>query len=144
MCVCCFCTKIDLFPGLHLSPHPVKHCQRTVKTLWNWDIASFFLFFMLIAWQFWFHLLRTGIKDPEVGNDTVGKLKAGTAGFLVEIENRRSIKVCSSTSFMALYLWWHVVILLLHASTIMGWALFKLNTCYWYHGNWTGSSLLFF
>ncbi|KAH9708012.1 Ureide permease 1 [Citrus sinensis] len=47
-------------------------------------------------------LPENGIKDPEVGNDTVGKLKAGTAGFLVEIENRRSIKVFGKSILIGL------------------------------------------
>ncbi|KAH9772403.1 Ureide permease 1 [Citrus sinensis] len=47
-------------------------------------------------------LPENGIKDPEVGNDTVVKAKAGTAGFLVEIENRRSIKVFGKSILIGL------------------------------------------
>lgn len=31
-------------------------------------------------------------KDPESGSDSVQKAKAGTAAFLIELEQRRSIK----------------------------------------------------
>lgn len=34
-----------------------------------------------------------GAKDLEKGSGSVEKAKAGTAGFLIELENRRSIKV---------------------------------------------------
>lgn len=53
---------------------------------------------MCIALQLQPYFMWTGTKDPESGNGSVGKAKAGTAHFLVELENRRAIKVCSSTS----------------------------------------------
>ena len=40
----------------------------------------------------------------ENGSSTPEKAKAGTADFLVELENRRSIKVCGST--------WHSFLLM--------------------------------
>lgn len=44
------------------------------------------------------YFVWTGTEDPERGNGIVGKAKAGTAHFLVELENKRAIKVCSSTA----------------------------------------------
>ncbi|KAJ4710745.1 Ureide permease [Melia azedarach] len=42
------------------------------------------------------------IKDPEIGNGTVEKAKAGTAGFLIELENRRAIKVFGKSILIGL------------------------------------------
>ncbi|ONI30986.1 hypothetical protein PRUPE_1G286600 [Prunus persica] len=41
-------------------------------------------------------------KDLENGNDPAQKAKAGTAGFLVQLENRRSIKVFGKSTFIGL------------------------------------------
>lgn len=54
------------------------------------------LYELCIFFQCWISIAAP--KDPENGNDPVQKAKAGTAGFLVQLENRRSIKVVGSTS----------------------------------------------
>lgn len=38
-------------------------------------------------------MILVGMKDLENGISTLEKAKAGTAGFLIELENRRAIKV---------------------------------------------------
>ncbi|KAK1551604.1 hypothetical protein Q3G72_001129 [Acer saccharum] len=43
-----------------------------------------------------------GTKDLENGNDTATRAKAGTAHFLVEIENRRAIKVFGKSTLIGL------------------------------------------
>ncbi|XVE74340.1 hypothetical protein DITRI_Ditri12bG0009300 [Diplodiscus trichospermus] len=42
------------------------------------------------------------VKDMENGNGTTEKAKAGTADFLVELENRRAIKVFGKSTFIGL------------------------------------------
>ncbi|KAM7487501.1 hypothetical protein LguiB_024985 [Lonicera macranthoides] len=43
-----------------------------------------------------------GTKDLENGISTLEKAKAGTAGFLIELENRRAIKVFGKSTFIGL------------------------------------------
>ncbi|KAK4841733.1 hypothetical protein QYF36_009591 [Acer negundo] len=45
---------------------------------------------------------ENGTKDLENGNDTAARAKAGTAHFLVEIENRRAIKVFGKSTLIGL------------------------------------------
>lgn len=47
-------------------------------------------------------LSEKGTKDPERGNGIVGKAKAGTAHFLVELENKRAIKVFGKSTLIGL------------------------------------------
>ncbi|XP_031273719.1 ureide permease 1-like isoform X2 [Pistacia vera] len=47
-------------------------------------------------------LPETGTKDPESASGSVGKAKAGTAHYLVELENRRAIKVFGKSTLIGL------------------------------------------
>ena len=56
------------------------------------DISS--LIFQQFLHIFYSHLISEVAKDLENGNLQAEKAKTGTAEYLVELEQRRSIKVC--------------------------------------------------